>query len=296
MKTRINRKAIQAAFGPSFFVSASRLPEVIKRFDKIRPVIVFFQTIEKHNSLMIGKAGRMEAIKPETITKEKQIEIYQEKIPAALYSFYADFLPENLKDDPAELDKYITDQSQNRFSAALMFICNTVFTNRKRLKYQAYKHLTPNYNNQSTEYDIDIIQAILDIYIYLCHRYDKDISVYGFHCLTGIEIESLYHWYRDYKNGNINSYVSVEVSRRRFEISKRLIQGREEALTGMLTGSKRNPVGIIAALNHLYGWNDAGRPEDSTSPAALSAINLPRLDSITSIDHAALPDNNGPDI
>ena len=234
--------------------------------------------------------------RPETITKEKQIEIYQEKIPAALYSFYSDFLPENLKDNQTEIEKAINDSSQNRFSAALIFVCNTVFQNRKRLKYQAYKHLTPNYNNQSTEYDIDIIQAILDIYIFLCHKYDKDISVYGFHCLTDIDIETIYNWYREYKNGNVNSYISAEVSRKRFEISKRLIQGREESLTGMLTGSKRNPVGIIAALNHLYGWADNGRPEDNTSPAALPANSLPLFDSISSINHGSLPDNSSPDI
>ena len=234
--------------------------------------------------------------RPETITKDKQIEIYREKIPAALYSFYADFLPDNLKDNTAELDKYITEQSQNRFSAALIFICNTVFQNRKRLKYQAYKHLTPNYNSQSTEYDIDIIQAILDIYIYLCHKYDKDISVYGFHCLTDIDIDSIYRWYREYKNGNVNSYISADVSRKRYEISKTLIQGREEALTGMLTGSKRNPVGIIAALNHLYGWNDNGRSEDNTSPAALPANSLPNFDRLLSIDRLSLPGNDSQDI
>lgn len=238
----------------------------------------------------------MENLKPEPITKEKQIEIYQEKIPAALYSFYSDFLPENLKDDPAELDKYITEQSQNRFSAALMFICQSVFANRKRLKYQAYKHLTPNYNSMSSEYDIDIIKAILDIYIFICHKYDKDLSVYGFHCLTGIEIESLYRWYRDYKNGNINSYVSADVSRKRYEISKTLINGREEALTAKLMNSKTNSIGIIAALNHLYGWNDSGRPEDSSGPAALPANNLPRLNKDLSIDGYILPDNDSPDI
>lgn len=238
----------------------------------------------------------MEAIKPETITKEKQIEIYQEKIPAALYSFYSDFLPDNLKDNQTEIEKSINDSSQNRFSAALMFICNTVFTNRKRLKYQAYKHLTPNYNSQSTEYDIDIIQAILDIYIYLCHKYDKDISVYGFHCLTDIELETIYNWYRDYKNGIVNSYISVDVSRKRFEIAKTLINGREEALTAKLINSKSNSIGIIAALNHLYGWNDNGRPEDSSGPAALPANSLPLFDSLSSMDRVSLPDNDNQDI
>ena len=69
------------------------------------------------------------AAAPEELTKENVIRLYREKVPAALYSFYADFLPEDLKDSQTELDKYITEQSQNRFTAGLMYVCKAVFQN-----------------------------------------------------------------------------------------------------------------------------------------------------------------------
>lgn len=236
------------------------------------------------------------AAAPEELTKENVIRLYREKIPAALYSFYADFLPENLKDDRTELDRFITENSQNRFTAGLMYVCKAVFQNRKLLKLQAYKHSMPGYeNSMSYEYDIDIITAILDIYIYLCHRYDKDVSIYGFCSLTGINQDTIYRWYRDYKNNPYGGNGGFSVSGKQYEIYKKLTESRQESMTGMLLTGRKNPVGILAALNHLYGWADTGRPADTTTPAALPAASLPNFDRLKSIDLPGLPDNSGPD-
>ena len=70
------------------------------------------------------------------------------------------------------------------------------------------------------------------------------------------------------------------VSRKQYEIYKRLTESRQEALTGKLLNSKSNAIGILAALNHLYGWNDPGRPAEQAAPAALPADSLPLFDSV----------------
>ena len=228
--------------------------------------------------------------KPETVTKEKQIEIYAEKIPAALLDFYAQLLPDQNQNENTVIEQYITEQPQNRFNAALMYICKTVFKDRKPLFFQAYKTSIPGYENSiSHVYDADIVTALLEIYIYLCHRYDKDVSVYGFSLLTGINTDTIYNWNSSYKNRPFNNDSLENVSSKHSDVFKILSSARQESLTGMLTSGRRNPVGIIAALNHLYGWNDAGRPTEQASPAALTADFLPRLDSISSIPRPELP-------
>ena len=116
-----------------FQAAADHLPGLFICFDKLKAFIVFFQTIENKSI----KGSQTMETRPETITKEKQIEIYQEKIPAALYSFYADFLPENLKDNQTEIEKTINDSSQNRFSAALIFICPSTISLHKTSKSPA---------------------------------------------------------------------------------------------------------------------------------------------------------------
>ena len=232
----------------------------------------------------------MMSIKPETVTKEKQIEIYRERIPAALRAFFVQFLNDNESQKETVIDDYIIRAPQNRYNAGLMYICKTVFQDRKPLFFQAYKNTIPGYENSiSRVYDPDIVSSIAELYIYLCHRYDKDISIYGFSLLTGINSETIKLWYADYKNGSSLNGGPENVSRKHFEIAKRIAESRQESLTGMLTSGRHNVVGTLAALNHLYGWNEPGRPADDASPAALPAAALPRFDSVLSIQRPELP-------
>ena len=87
------------------------------------------------------------------------------------------------------------------------------------------------------------------MYIDLCYEYDKEISILGFSKLTGINQDTFYDW------GNQSSRPSSLGC----DIYKKLRQEREESLSNMLISGKRNPVGLLGALNRHYGWN-MGQP------------------------------------
>ena len=97
------------------------------------------------------------------------------------------------------------------------------------------------------------MNSVCDIYINLCYEYDKEISILGFSKLTGIVQDTLYQW------GAETSRPSSSAS----EIYKKLSREREESLSNMLISGKRNPVGLLGALNRHYGWN-MGQPRGST--------------------------------
>ena len=75
----------------------------------------------------------------------------------------------------------------------------------------------------------------------------------GFGKLTGISQDTLYQW------GAETSRPSSSGS----EIFKKLTTEREESLSNMLISGKRNPVGLLGALNRHYGWN-MGQPRGAT--------------------------------
>ena len=78
--------------------------------------------------------------------------------------------------------------------------------------------------------------------------YDKEVSIMGFSKLSGIDTDTINSW------GNNECQISSESS----VIYKKLSKEREESLSGMLISGKRNPVGILGALNRHYQWNMPG--------------------------------------
>ena len=112
------------------------------------------------------------------------------------------------------------------------------------------KHGNSSNNNA---YDLEVINNICDIYIDLCYEYDKEISILGFSKLTGINQDTFYDW------GNSSSRPGSLGC----EIYKKLSREREESLSNMLISGKRNPVGLLGALNRHYGWN-MGQPRGQT--------------------------------
>lgn len=158
------------------------------------------------------------------------------------------------------LDEYIQERQiedmhkepQSRWNAALLYINKYLFKpNRDILKADNYSTGNLVYNNPSNNnaYDIAKINIICDIYIGLCYEYDKEISIMGFSKLTGITQDTLYAW-----GGNPDRLGSLGA-----EIYKKLTAEREESLSNMLISGKRNPVGLLGALNRHYGWN-MGQP------------------------------------
>ena len=180
-----------------------------------------------------------------TIKTSDGIELYENAICDYLDQYIYTHEIEDMRREP-----------QSRWNAALLYINKNYFKLHQDL-LKAGNYCTGNlvYNNASNNnaYDLEVINNICDIYIDLCYEYDKEISILGFSKLTGINQDTFYDW------GNSSSRPGSLGC----EIYKKLTREREESLSNMLISGKRNPVGLLGALNRHYGWN-MGQPRGVT--------------------------------
>lgn len=90
--------------------------------------------------------------------------------------------------------------SYRQWTGGLMYIYNHAFKNKNTLFQKNSIHI-------QKQYDLDIVNALCDRYIYLCNLYSKEISIYGFSVLSGIDLSVIYTWknntYRQYEYYNL---------------------------------------------------------------------------------------------
>ena len=170
-------------------------------------------------------------------------------------------------------------ESQSVWNACLMYVQRHVFPDRQALKATEN---SPEYVNNimpSTcgAYNYDLLDTIANAYIYYCYMYDKEVSIQGFSKLLGIPKTVIDLWGTD-----------LRLSKKSINIYKKLIAEREESLSAKLASGKSNPVGILSILNHWYSWNLPGVTREQSTRTALTAAELPRLDSQKAME--ALPD------
>lgn len=207
-----------------------------------------------------------------TVRTESGIEVYEDKISEYLDQYIAEHDIEDMRREP-----------QSRWNAALLYINKNLFkVHKDYLKAESYMSGKLENNNMTNNnaYDLDKINNICDIYINLCYEYDKEISCMGFGKLTGISQDTLYQW------GAETSRPGSSGS----EIFKKLTSEREESLSNMLISGKRNPVGLLGALNRHYGWN-MGQPRGSGAEKQQSIEQIQQRYSIqgTGSDTVKLP-------
>lgn len=160
-------------------------------------------------------------------------------------------------------------ETQGRWNAALLYINKYVFTDQSLLMSEVNKSMYDEYK----------VNRLCDIYINICYENDKEISVLGFSKLTGINPDTIYSWRNEEYRSNIyydsdgNRIGNIQMWRINHpgeeyrqelgsscsEVYKKLHREREESLSGMLISGKKNPVGLLGALNRHYGWN-MGQP------------------------------------
>lgn len=170
-------------------------------------------------------------------------------------------------------------ESQSVWNACLMYVQRHAFPDRQALKATENN---PEYVNNimpSTcgAYNYDLLDTIVNAYIYYCYMYDKEVSIQGFSKLVGIPKTVVDLWGTD-----------LRLSKKSINIYKKLIAEREESLSAKLASGKSNPVGILSILNHWYSWNLPGVTREQSTRTALTAAELPRLDSQKATE--ALPD------
>lgn len=170
-------------------------------------------------------------------------------------------------------------ESQSVWNACLMYVQRHAFPDRQALKATENN---PEYVNNimpSTcgAYNYDLLDTIVNAYIYYCYMYDKEVSIQGFSKLVGIPKTVIDLWGTD-----------LRLSKKSINIYKKLIAEREESLSAKLASGKSNPVGILSILNHWYSWNLPGVTREQSTRTALTAAELPRLDNQKAPE--ALPD------
>lgn len=188
---------------------------------------------------------------------ENTIEVFENDIDLYLHQFQDEQNIEDLRTVP-----------QSVWNACLMYIQRHVFSNRDLLKqnnniYNSNSIMDSNYNM----YNYDLVDDILNYYIYICNLYNKEISIIGFSKLTNIDDETINNW------GNDNN----KLSSKSFGIYKKICQMREESLSNKLVDGKQNPVGTIAVLNRQFGWASPYTSDSNRQKQSLTAQELPKL-------------------
>lgn len=179
----------------------------------------------------------------ERITDDPEMTIYDTDIDMCIDMFMQKYAIDDMRMAP-----------QNVWNSCLMFINSKLFKNTDILKikspldnYNIYNN-NPGYNKSNCNaYNINLLIAICDYYIYLCGIYDKECSIMGFSRLTGINQDTIHDW-----GNGINKLNTGGC-----DIYQKLNQGREESLVSKLVSNK-NPVAVIAVLNKHFGYNMPG--------------------------------------
>jgi len=189
---------------------------------------------------------------------ESTIEVFENEIDEYLHLFMDEQGIDDLRAVP-----------QSVWNGALRYIYRNVFKGNK----QALKEHNNIYSDNTitptncNSYNYNIVNEVLDYYIYLCQIYNKEISIMGFSNLTGIDTEVINNWGNEVNISSASSSV----------IYKKLTQMREESLSNKLADGKQNPVGVIAMLNRHYGWASPYTSDSNKQKSSLTAAELPKL-------------------
>ena len=134
--------------------------------------------------------------------------------------------------------------TQNKWNACIKYIYNHIFKPvDKSLLRDSKCNSIIDYN------DIDLLNGLLEHYIYLCNLYSKAVNITSFCSLIGISRTLIYDWSIG-KARELNPAFSG--------IYKTLDKAREESLSDLLISGKKQPIGLLAVLNHEKGWNLPG--------------------------------------
>lgn len=159
------------------------------------------------------------------------------------------------------------DMSMSVWNSLLLYIRGSVFKDGILKSYEV-----------SQEYNYKLVSDICDYYIYICYMYEKEVSIKGFEKFTGIDDNTI----RRTGSGKI-------ASSKDWNIREKLTSENEESLSNVLYTGRKNPVGIIAILNHRHNWQTAAAARGEQKPV-LTADQLPDLSLSGGQKREFLPD------
>lgn len=188
-----------------------------------------------------------------------------------------------------------------QWNAALKYIQKKVFKNHPE------KLTTPH--TVSNAYNLDAVNEVLDIYIFMCYSHNQEISMAGFTFLTGISRDTIYTWgnsnyrsyvYKDLEGNVIKTAISnlkegeyiKEPSTAALDIYKKIVENNEESLVALMKDRRNNPMKYLPILNRRHSWNLPGVSREATSKAVLTVDELPQLGNELSQKDTQLIENN----
>lgn len=202
--------------------------------------------------------------------QEQTVEVFENDIDLNLRMFCEENGIEDMKKE-----------SQSVWNACMIYIQRHLFVNRDMLK-RKNNIVNDNAIMSSTynSYDYNLVNDICDYYIYICYKYEKECSIYGFSKLTNIPYQVIENWGGNYDKSNRLSTQSQD-------IHKKLVDEREQSLLAKLI-SMKHPTAIAIPLNKIFGYNLPGVSREHTNSRALTAAELPKLGATEPI---TLPEN-----
>lgn len=165
------------------------------------------------------------------ITINNDIQVYENEIDKYIQIYCEQY---NIQD--------IKKESMFTWNSILLFIGKNVFKNKNR-----DANSLSNRDKSVLDYNnIDLIDELVDYYINLCYMYSKEVSIMGFSKFSNIDRSTLISW---------NSNDTRKSNKKYSLVVQKLLIEREESLQNALFQPHHNVVGVIAMLNHHYGYN-----------------------------------------
>lgn len=203
-------------------------------------------------------------------TEEQQI--HEDRVHRLIYEYLSRYWNEDSKDFVSPED-FITNRiSPNVWRACLRHVGKQIYADG------ALKVEDRTFN----QYDADKVEEALNLYLDLCDEYQKAPSCYTFEAFTGVTDEILDLWNR----GERLTLDTVGNSKKR-NFQTILKNARQLALEDKLENGKQNPVGVIAIMNHEFGWNQSVPEIPTNKPKALSSGELPKLPTLKTAEEVA---------
>lgn len=200
------------------------------------------------------RAGQSRSEAPGTIVEQLQgnsIEYWKNRVYEAIEQYKQEY---NYSDSELELMK------QLKWNSVLIYICSHVFKINDQRTYNVK--------------DIQLLSDIADLYINICLRYIKTVSLHGFSHFIGIDASILYRWYKkenrtvlyiDNTNNRILDSTEVTLYKIRhpecaltellnneyYQLCKKIVTEREHNLTDK---TEDGSIPSLALGKIEYGW------------------------------------------
>ena len=257
--------------------------EIISRFGSDSPIFDDLSDINPSRHKTTTKTGKARKKENKTVIKENNdyVEIYSgdvigggsscseivnglnmADIENKIYIAMDDFLQQINIDD-------MTKATQRQFSAFSMYVGRHIFKGTDTLKDKSLYDNNSAMVTTSNRYDLQKIVAVLNLYVYLCTKYNKAFTIDGAEYFCGVS--------DGFITCNAEKLTSLG-----FQPHKKA----ENTIAAGLLDGRINPTGSIAWLNYNAKWAQPAQVqhEKTVNIAVYPVLNAPAA-------ARALPDN-----